>query len=465
MKKLIFLGLLTAFLFLGTVKAACEGTSIACSTFNESVCSTQDSCLYVNITDAYCSGTGDCMVFSGDQPSCEAAGCSWGAPFCSGSFNCSIYSDQSNCENYGCSWTSIVPHCDGTHTTCSSLNDSVCPSNIGCFLSSSSSTCNSCNDCVFKLKASHNVTLTSNIYGQNDYYNAYGIGNCIFMDVSNTKLDCNEYKILGNNVSNVGILMYGEGGAANLFVDNCFVTGYTQGILTERMTNSYLVEDTIFCKNYNGQICSSYPIQTHLFYSGSANKTFSNVTVYGTTFWNRQANVIFDKCTFISSGYTFGYFEGNGEPMKILVRNSTINASTSQWVYGENQGSHPTANFTYNYWLNYNGTGFSDNCTDANEDDICDTNITFSATSSNEVFYDLYPLEYIAPPQQEEEQIPQFPSNPGSSGTQPVAKQIFPETTPAAETTGQAAGSQFGVLQPLIDAIYGFIHWITGGLV
>lgn len=107
-----------------------------------------------------------------------------------------------------------------------------------------------------------------------------------------------------------------------------------------------------------------------------------------------------------------------------------------------------------NFWAAPNGSGFSQICENLNEDAFCDNN--YEVVTGNT---DFLPLATVAA---EEEQVPQFPSNPGSGG---VAKQIFPETTPTVPTTGAATTASWGILQPLVDLIYGFIHWITGGLI
>jgi hypothetical protein len=255
--------------------------------------------------------------------------------------------------------------------------------------------CNSCNDCNDKLFISSSgdiVQLTSDILGLSNYSLPFSA--CILMNVTGTTFDCNEYKILGSNSGGTGVLLYGDDGAYNLTMKNCFVTGYNFGIWSDRFTNSYIVENNIVCQNYSGKVCS-YPFYLHLNYDGSQNKTIRNNVFFGTMNFDRQANMVFTNNTFISNGLLFTYFTGTSEPMKIWFYNNTMNTSTGQIINGDNQGSSPTANFSYNYWLNFTGTGYSDNCTDANNDSICDSQLNFTSPTSGESFFDPYPLKFI----------------------------------------------------------------------
>lgn len=392
MKKLaLLIGLFAFILFIGITKATCDGISFSCNYFNESICPSQDGCSYINTSG--CSGTGDCMAFFGDQATCEAYGCTYGVPFppmCSGSFDCSPVPDQPTCDNVGCSWTS--PHCEGTHTICSSLNDSVCSDNIGCFLSSEASICNSCDDCSIKLHAGKNVTLTNDISGYNNYYGIYTWGNCIWMDNSSTTLNCNGHWILGDNYSSniAGIYMYGELGASNLIVRNCFVTGYSIGLLAVKWSNPYLVENSIFCQPYADKVCSGYklPIMAQHEQNNRNNVTYNNVTTYGNFYIERQSNIIIKNSNLISTNYStqvLGFFITGTEYFWIL--NNTFNSTGS---YVSLSGSY-IAVYNNNYWLNFNGTGFSDTCNDTNDDGICDTSYVFSAGT------DYYPLKYTPP--------------------------------------------------------------------
>jgi len=251
------------------------------------------------------------------------------------------------------------------------------------------------------------VTLANDISGYNSYYGYYSWAMCIYMDNSSTVLDCNGHWILGDNYSSdvAGILLYGESGAGNVKVSNCHVTGYSIALLARGFDHAYTVEDSTFCEPHADKVCSGYkrPIFAQRWQYNTAPIIYDNVTVYGAFGIELQANITVKNSRLISvPPYTdaVGFMVGNNE--HYWFYNNIFNV-TGAYASANNQGTY-YPEFSNNYYLNYNGTGYSDICNDTNDDGICDNPYTVSIwnswTGSYQNYTDSQPLLYSYAPEQ-----------------------------------------------------------------
>jgi len=113
---------------------SCSGTPSPCSDFvDSSSCSGQSGCSWTSLGS--CNNIGSCASSPGNQcNSCSAAGCAKQGKNCTGTLNCSVFTDQASCSGCGqCGWTASSGFCSGTPLPCEGYGDQVfCLDQAGC---------------------------------------------------------------------------------------------------------------------------------------------------------------------------------------------------------------------------------------------------------------------------------------------------------------------------------------------
>ncbi|RJR31596.1 type II secretion system protein [Candidatus Parcubacteria bacterium] len=112
---------------------SCIGTSTSCDLLAEADCNSQSGCSW-QLGQGFCQDNGTCNgLDSGTCNSCAGAGCSKAGKNCTGTLNCSIYS-QTECGICSqCLWSGGVGTCSGYPTSCDYFTDNLsCVSQLGC---------------------------------------------------------------------------------------------------------------------------------------------------------------------------------------------------------------------------------------------------------------------------------------------------------------------------------------------
>ncbi|MBM3229763.1 hypothetical protein FJZ26_04995, partial [Candidatus Parvarchaeota archaeon] len=146
-------------------------------------------------------------------------------------------------------------------------------------------------------------------------------------------------------------------------------------------------------QNYNNSIvknCIIKEFETSLYVSGSSNNSFTNLSTksnsnYGVYLSSVSSSTLSQITSASNTQYGIYLDSSSSNSIYNNIFNNTANAfssgSTNLWntskTYGTNIAGGP--NIGGNFWANPSATGFSQNCTNADGDGICDSTYTVSA--------------------------------------------------------------------------------------
>ncbi|MFH8119913.1 MAG: NosD domain-containing protein [Candidatus Aenigmatarchaeota archaeon] len=239
-------------------------------------------------------------------------------------------------------------------------NNNVSSNDVGIYLYSSSNNTITNNTAISNshgiyLYSSSNNTLINNIASLNINYGIY-LGSSSNNTLTNNTVRSNSYGILLHSSSN------------NNTLTNNTVRSNSYGIYLYLSLNSTLTNNTI-SSNYRG---------IHLDSSSNniiVNNIVSSNTDYGILLIYSSNNNIYNNLFNNTKNFYFG---------------GTIYANN--WNTTKTEGTNIVGGpyIGGNFWAKPDGTGFSENCTDADEDGICDN--AYNLTTDN---VDYLPLTYV----------------------------------------------------------------------
>ncbi len=231
-----------------------------------------------------------------------------------------------------------------------------------------------------------------------------GNGILIF-NMSNAVLDCSNASIKGTD-SGYGIYLYNKD---NNTIKNCNVRDYRYGIYLYYSDNS-TIEDSNLSSNSdygaylrysnnntikNSTLSSNSDYGAYLYNSNNntiKNSTLSSNSDYGAYLYSSDYNNIFDS-NLNSNSYYGAYIRYSDNN---TIYNNRFNNTNNFYLYSSNNTWNITKTASTNivggpyiggnFWATPTGTGFSETCTDGDDDGICDTNYTIT-TSLNNIDY------------------------------------------------------------------------------
>ncbi len=216
----------------------------------------------------------------------------------------------------------------------------------------------------YSVTYTHNVTNCMTINSSGYYYMGRditdsSISQCINIIVNDVELDCRGHEIDGNDIAMLGIHIYRpSNNDTNITLRNCTVSDWSnRGINIIHANNTVL--DRV-------NVSSNPDIGLYLFDSSNHNitKSYFENNTRGIYIEMSSDSVIYDNYFNNTDNVFFGG----------LVYSNSWNVSKNQTtniVNGSNIGG--------NFWATPIGTGWSENCTDLNGDDICDESYTLAS--------------------------------------------------------------------------------------
>lgn len=256
-----------------------------------------------------------------------------------------------------------------------------------------------------------------------------GASTCIHINSSDVVFDGDGYTINGTDALGTGLgVSNGSTSVTNVTVKNLIVTDEGDGIAYNNATNGSIINNTVIsnqCGIYlslsrsnnisnNNASSNSYGVYIE---SSSNNNNISNNTanlnsVYGIYLTTSSSNNILTNNTANSNSYA-GIFIDNSNSNSLTSNTANSNSnygifltasSSSNTIYNNNfnntinaqdDGTTNTWNTTKtvgtnvkggpylggNFWAYPNGSGFSQTCTDADGDGICDSSYTLYASN------------------------------------------------------------------------------------
>ena len=227
------------------------------------------------------------------------------------------------------------------------------------------------NSCIY-INDSGSYTLTTDILDN-------ATSPCIKILANDVDFDGGGYTIDGIDEANSYGVQAGTN-YTNITVRNLTVADWFYGIFYHG-TSSGVITRITAVSNVNGIYIDS---------SGNDNlidnNTVLNNTNYGIYLYNSDNNTLVSNIMMSNSNY--GIYLSSSSTNIIYnnhfnnINNSNIDASNT-WNTTKIEGTNiiTGSNLGGNYWAYPNGTGFSQTCTDANNDDICDSSYTLDASN------------------------------------------------------------------------------------
>lgn len=225
---------------------------------------------------------------------------------------------------------------------------------------------------------------------------------CMDIEAENVTLDCHGYQISSFAGSNKAIYV----NASNAIVKNCITSDFQYGVYSESYGDNLTVTNCTFENSPVGAYIQGtgstienstfveYPSATGLYLVSSNNHIIRNNTFSGTSnqmllicYQSNYSNIT--KNTFIESGAeqvsaAICFYDGYDN----IVYNNFLNlttyislhgSETNNWNVTKQYGLRVYGNGTVlggNYYTNWTGDGFSDTCTDIDQDGLCDSSLT-----------------------------------------------------------------------------------------
>ena len=258
-----------------------------------------------------------------------------------------------------------------------------------------------------------NQSLTTTSYGIKYVNNTF----------NETYLYCFGNKIIGSG-SNVGII-YGTLLETGKYLKSydCVIENFTKGV-------SSVSSSTLWIENF---MIKDVDIGVYL-YEGANNERIKNSKInarsYGVYIYSPETTTIFgttvEDCEINASIGIYEYFSSNtfknnkiyaeigykaGEVDGSNIYNNLFNVSSKYVEISSLRGAIPKFNTTRtkatnivggtyiggNYWGFWNGSGYSDTCTDGDNDGICDDPLLLTTVDTTDL-YDYLPLTTYIPP-------------------------------------------------------------------
>jgi parallel beta-helix repeat protein len=206
----------------------------------------------------------------------------------------------------------------------------------------------------------NNNTVTSNTANSNKYY---GIG----LVSSNNTLSSN----LANSNGYAGFYINGKN---NTIINNTANNNTGSGLISDSSSYNLLLNNTANSNNYDG---------IYLYYSSNNTITgnFDNLNkYYGIEIYYSSSNTITSNAVNSNTIYGIRLSTSNNNTIYNNRFNNTNNfnflgTNINIWNTTRTLGSNILGGFNLggNFWAKPDGTGFSQTCTDANGDGICDS--------------------------------------------------------------------------------------------
>jgi parallel beta-helix repeat protein len=256
------------------------------------------------------------------------------------------------------------------------------------------------------------------------------ISPCINISANNITLDCQNHNIDSNGTSAYGIYIYRDSPQnTNITIKNCNMTDWaTVGIYLYSSNNNTIINSTSSNNNYGIGFYSSN--NNTIINSTSSNNNYgidhdesSNSIIVNSIFNNNYYGIFFYSSLnsnivnsifnnnyyglFLISGsnnntISFNKIQNNSYGLSIfasdnlynIIYNNLFNNTnntyfiggiyTNYWNTTRQNGTRIYSNGTQiggNYWTNSTNNGFSDTCTDADQDGFCDNAYTLNANN------------------------------------------------------------------------------------
>jgi len=213
------------------------------------------------------------------------------------------------------------------------------------------------------LPANINYTLGASIVGATDYY-------CINITADNVTFNCNNKMIGGvSSIGSVGIYVSGK----NATIQNCKISSWGYGVYLNASNNTNI---------YNTNISSNtIDLETHdsfdnIFY----NNWFTSSSIKGIGIYNGNATIynnVFNNTNnlYISS-------------IENTVLNTSIQIGTRIYTLGDYIGG--------NYWATPTGNGWSETCSDDDENGFCDDIYNYSENAIDYLPLAVYTAKFLS---------------------------------------------------------------------
>lgn len=251
-------------------------------------------------------------------------------------------------------------------------------------------------DCSTLNSAGATYLLTADIIDSTNY-------TCMEITANNVILDCQGHTIDSNGV-NGQYAIYDDMSVAtntNITIKNCIITDWTgAGMYLRRNGNDSIYNNTI--TNVNWAIINRINLDNSIY-----NNTISGNN-YNLEFVDSSDNLIYDNIV-TNAKYTGVVIDGssNNSFYNNFFNNtdsqdvSFVTDSGNYWNTTNQIGTRVYSrgtNIGGNYYAYSNGAGYSDTCTDANQDGFCDTPYDVCSGGCVTNNTDYLPLTNIPPP-------------------------------------------------------------------
>jgi len=222
-------------------------------------------------------------------------------------------------------------------------------------------------------------------------------GNCITIESSNVIFDGQQNTITGTGSSGTGISVSGRSWPSNVTVKNVAVTGWQFGIYYLTIDRGSITNNTASNNNYGIYLWDSNRNNiTNNTASNNGNGIFLGASS-SNTLTNNNANSNNNYGIWLDNS---GYYSDNN-----TIYNNFFNNTNNFGFYGT--GYSNTWNTTRtsgpnivggpylggNFWAKPDGTGFSETCTDADRDGICDSSYTLASENVDYLPLTILPVD------------------------------------------------------------------------
>ena len=226
---------------------------------------------------------------------------------------------------------------------------------------------------------------------------------CMNIIGTNITLDCHGHTIEGVDAdsSNAIAIMgnYSNPVRKDIIIKNCIIKDFFQGIRIYGSTYVTAINNSFVSQDYSG--ISMVSSRNNQIINNTFDENYMGVYISHTNNSNISNNIITDSVNY----GIYGFADGSN----VLINNNYLNNTNNtrifspdtfkaNWNTTNSTGQridNKTGNIGGNYWATPNGTGFSQLCTDANEDGFCDEAYTLAENNIDylPLYYELDPSE------------------------------------------------------------------------
>jgi parallel beta-helix repeat protein len=226
---------------------------------------------------------------------------------------------------------------------------------------------------------------------------------CMNITGTNITLDCHGHTIEGVDAdsSNAIAIMgnYSNPVRKDIIIKNCIIKDFFRGIRIYGSTYVTAINNSFVSQDDSG--ISMVSSRNNQIINNTFDENYMGVYISITINSNISNNIITDS---VSYGI-YGFANGSN----VLINNNYLNNTNNTRIFSPNtfkaewnttnstgqRIDNKTGNIGGNYWATPNGTGFSQLCTDANEDGFCDEAYTLAENNIDylPLYYELDPSE------------------------------------------------------------------------